>query len=143
MAMSRGCTVALIIVAAILLLIIVGIFIVWLNRDKVGNYLLDKAITSAETEIIANLPDGYTEAQVHDLMSEFKAAIKNGDVSGPEIQELAQSFQAAMSDKEISKEEGAHLLMLIQKAIGKEPQMPEQAPIDSLPDTLQAVPDSA
>lgn len=143
MAMSRGCTVALIIVAAIVLLIIVAIFIVWLNRDKVGNYILDKAITAAETEITANLPDGYTEAQVHDLMAELKTAIKNGTIGGPEIQELAGSFQAAMSDKEISKEEGAHLLMLIEKALGKEPPTPEEAPADTLPDTTMAVPDSA
>ncbi len=143
MAMSRGCTVALIIVAAILLLIIVGIFIVWLNRDKVGNFLLDKAITTAETEIVANMPDGYTEAQVHELMTELKTAIKNGEISGPEIQALAQSFQAAISDNNISKEEGAHLLMLIQQALGKEPQLPEETPTDSLPDTLQAVPDTA
>lgn len=143
MAMSRGCTVALIIVAAILLLIIVGIFIVWLNRDKVGNYLLDKAIGTAETEIVANLPDGYTEAEVHDLMIRLKTAIKNGEISGPEIQELAQSFQAAVGDQQISKEEGAHLLMLIQQALGEKPKTPEQAPLDSLPDTLQAVPDTA
>lgn len=143
MAMSRGCTVALIIVAAILLLIIVGIFIVWLNRDKVTNYMLDKAVAAAETKITANLPDGYTEAQVHDLMAELKTAIKNGEISAPEIQELAGSFQTAVSDNEISKEEGAHLLALIEKALGKEPPMPEEAPADTMPDTVQAVPDSA
>jgi cell division protein FtsX len=143
MAMSRGCTVALIIVAAILLLIIIGIFIVWLNREKVGNYLLDQAISTAETKIDANLPEGYTEAQVHDVMMELKTAIKNGDISGPQIQELAGAFQAAISDNEISKEEGAHLLTLIQHTLGKEPQAPEETPTDSLPDTLQAAPDSA
>lgn len=143
MAMSRGCTVALIIVAAILLLIIVGIFIVWLNRDNLKNYALDKLVTLAETQIVADLPDGYTEAQVHDLMNELKTAIKNGEISAPEMQEMLNSFQTAMSDKQIDKEEGAHLLMLIQQALGKEPQMPEEAPTDSLPDTLQAVPDTA
>lgn len=143
MAMSRGCTVALIIVAAIVLLIIVGLFILWLNRDNIKNYAVDKIVTMAETQIVANLPDGYTEAQVHDLMAEFKTAMKNGDISAPEIQELAQSFQTAMSDKEISKEEGAQLLMLIEKALGKEPPIPEEAPADTLPDTTMAVPDSA
>ncbi len=143
MAMSRGCTVALIIVAAILLLIIVGIFIVWLNRDSIKNYAVDKLVTMAEMQIVANLPDGYTEAQVHDLMSQLKTAIQNGEVGAAEMQQLADAFKAAVEDKQISKEEGAHLLMLIQKALGKEPQMPEEAPTDTLPDTLQAVPDTA
>lgn len=143
MAMSRGCTVALIIVAAILLLIIVGIIIVWVNRDNIKNYAVDKLVTMAETEIVADLPDGYTEAQVHDLMSQLKTAIKNGEIGANDMQQLANAFQAAVDDKQISKEEGAHLLMLIENALGTEPTMPEEAPADSLPDTLQAVPDTA
>ncbi len=139
MAMSKGCTVALIVVAAILLLIIVGLIVIWINKDKIVEAGIDYIIQTTEDQIVTNLPDGYTPETVHELMAELKTAIKNGEIPGPEIQRLAETFQQAMGDNEIDKEEGAHLLEMIQEALGKE--LPP--PVDSLPDTLQAVPDSA
>jgi hypothetical protein len=139
MAMSKGCTVALIIVAAILLLIIAFFIILYFSRHKIMNSMID----DLKTKIVANLPEGYTEAQVDTLMNDLKVGIKNGEINRQELQELAGSYQTAISDRKISKEEGANLLMLIEKALGKKPPTPEEAPADTLPDTTVAVPDSA
>jgi len=56
---------------------------------------------------------------------------------------LAGTFQAAMADKKIDKEEGRRLLEMIQKALGREPMVPESVPQEQMPDSATAIPDSA
>jgi hypothetical protein len=143
MAMSRGCTIALIIVAAILLIIIIGLIIVYVNRDKIVEAGVDYMIENAEEKIIANLPDGYTPEMVQELMRELKAAIKNDQIPGSQLQEMIGVYRDMMDDNEITKEEGTRLLGMIEDALGREPSPDESMPVDSLPDSLQVVPDSA
>jgi hypothetical protein len=142
MAMSKGCTVALIILAAIVLLLIITGIILYTQRDKVGAFLLDTVINKASAEIIANLPDGYTEADVRMLMADLKTAVKNNEISGAEISELANAFKDAIGDEEITKDEGARLLEMIENALGRESPSTESSPVDSLSDSLQMAPDS-
>ena len=102
---------------------------------------IDYLIDNTETQIVADLPDGYTEDSVHQIMLDLKAAIKNGEIDGADIQKLGQIFQTAMADKTIDQEEGAEILKTIQKALGQEP--PEwEEDYEEIPDSLQAVPDS-
>jgi hypothetical protein len=143
MAMSKGCTITLIVLAVIVVIIIVGLVILWMNKDKLLEAGISYMTEAAETEIVKNLPDGYTPESVHDIMEELKAGIKDGRIEGLKAQELANTFQAAMADKEIDKEEGANLLGVIQDALGMQPVETEEMPVDSLPDSLQAIPDSA
>jgi len=142
MAMSKGCTVALIILAAILLLVIIGIIIVYVNKDKIMEAGVDYMIKNAEGKIVANIPDGYTPEMVHDAMQDLKVAIGNGEIPGPQLQAMVQTYQDVMGDDEITKEEGAHLLGMIEEALGRESPPTKPIPADSLPDSLQAVPDS-
>jgi len=144
MAMSKGCTIALIISAALVLLILVVVIIVWINKDKIIEAGLNQIVQTVETEIVTNLPDGYTPESVHQIMEELKAGIKSGKISSPAIQELAVAFKAAMdNDKKIDKDEGLRLLKLIEGVLGRESAVPNEAPSDSIPDTtLQAAPDS-
>ncbi|MCP4566633.1 MAG: hypothetical protein GY841_03520 [FCB group bacterium] len=139
MALSKGCTIGLIIAGVVVLLIIIGGVLLWVNKDKILEAGTDFLIDNTETEIVANLPEGYTEDNVRTIMSDLKAAIKNKEVAAPDIQEMAQTFQNAMADKTIDKEEGADILVLIQEALGQEPILPE---VEDIPDSLQAVPDS-
>jgi hypothetical protein len=139
MALSKGCTVALIVVAAIILLLVIGIFLL-------GPKLLEKGIEvlidKTEAEIIANIPDGYTPEMVHQIMEDLKVGVKNDQLSSAQIQELANTFQAAMADKELDQEEGRRLLVLIQEALGQEPPAVEEDSGEEIPDSLQMAPDS-
>lgn len=141
MAMSKGCTVALIVIAAILLLIIIGIIVVYVNRDKIMEAGVDYMIENTEERIVANLPEGYTPEMVHELMADLKAAIKNDEIPGSQLQMMMESYGDIMDDNEISKDEGAHLLGMIEDALGRESPM-ESMPSDSMPDSLQVAPDS-
>ncbi len=141
MAMSKGCTVALIVIAAILLLIIIGIIVVYVNRDKIMEAGVDYMIENTEERIVANLPEGYTSEMVHELMADLKTAIKNDEIPGSQLQMMMESYGNIMDDNEISKDEGAHLLGMIEDALGRESPM-ESMPSDSMPDSLQVAPDS-
>ncbi len=138
MALSKGCTIGLIIVGVIVLLLIIGGIFLWIYKDKILEAGIDYLIDNTETEIVTNLPEGYTEADVNRIMGDLKAAIKNKEVGSEDIQALAQTFQVAMADKTIDQEEGAEILTLIQEALGQDAIIPEEIPDDS----LEVVPDS-
>ena len=143
MARSKGCTIAIIALAVILLVIIVGLVLLWMNKDKLVDAAIGYVIETTEKEIVNNLPDGYTPEMVSQIMADLKTGLQNKTVSDAAIQELAGTFQAAMADKKIDKEEGRHLLEMIQKALGREPMVPESVPPEQLPDSTAAVPDTA
>ena len=139
--MSKGCTIGLIILAVLVVIIIIGIIILWANKEKIINASIDYIVTTAETQIIQNMPDGYTEDQVHQIMGDLKAAIKDGRTKPQDVQMLAHEFQTDMDDKVISKEEGAKLLAMIKAMV-----YGTGAPEDTLPempsDSMQLAPDS-
>jgi len=143
MARSKGCTIALIILVVLIVIILIGIVILWLNKDKIIEAGINYMTETVETEIIANLPEGYTEAEVHEIMGDLKTAIANDEISGPELQELVNISQAALADKTIDKDEARNLLQKIQLALGQTPPEVQEMPEDSLPDSMQVVPDSA
>ena len=144
MAMSKGCTIALIVLAALVLLILVVVIIVWINKDKIIEAGINQIVQTVETELVTNLPEGYTPDSVHQIMEELKAGIRSGKISSPAIQEMAVAFQTAIdNDKKIDKDEGLRLLKLIEDVLKRESAVPGETPADSLPDTtLQVVPDS-
>lgn len=135
MALSKGCTIGIIVGLVLIVIIVVGIY---LAISKGPDVLIDMT----RSAILKNLPDGYTSEMVNQVMDDLKTAYKNDQLSGPQIQELVASFQASMADKEIDKEEGRKLLVMIQGAIGQEPPPVEEIPEEEMLDTLQAVPDS-
>ncbi len=143
MARSKGCTIAIIVLAVIVLILIVGMVFVWINRGKIVDAVTGYAIEATQQEIVNNLPDGYTAEMVNQIMADLKTGLQNKTVSDAAIQELAGTFQAAMADKKIDKEEGRHLLEMIQRALGREPMVPESVPQEQLPDSATAVPDTA
>lgn len=142
MAMSKGCTIALVVFAIFVLLLIIGGVVLWMNKDKLVEAGVDYTINTVEKEITANIPPGYTAESVHQIMVAFKAGIKSKEIDAQETQQLANTFKTAMTDKKIDATEGAQLLEMIIAALP-----PGTVPTDSLPgqipmDSLQLVPDS-
>jgi hypothetical protein len=137
MAMSKGCTIGLIVLAVIVIILIIGVILVYVNRDKIMEAGIGMMIEAAETEILKDVPDGYTPEQVKSIMAQLKEGVKSDLIDKDEAQELANEFQYIMSDKKIDKEEGAKLLGMIQDALDMEHMVP-----DDMPDSMQAIPDS-
>jgi len=135
--MSKGCTIGLIVLAVIVIILIVGVILIYVNRDKIMEAGIGYMIETTETEILKDIPDGYTPEQVKNIMAQLKDGIKTDKIDQEEAQVLASEFQYVMSDKKIDKEEGAKLLGMIQKALDMTPMEHED-----MPDSMQAVPDS-
>lgn len=140
MAMSKGCTITLIIVGVIALLIAIGGWWAWSNKDKLVEAGVSKVLDATATEIKKDMPDGYDDASVDQVMADFKAAVKEKKISAATIQPLAQYFQNAMADEVLDKEEGAKILGMMLDAMGQAVPEPVDIPVDS---TAMAVPDSA
>lgn len=139
MAMSKGCTIGLIIGAVIVLLIIVGVIFVVMNKDKIFEAGITYLIDTVETELVSEPPEGYTADSIHELMAEFKIKINNKELDPTTIQKLAGNFREAMADEEFDQEEKLTLLLSIEEAVGRSPAETEE----EFPDTLEIVPDSA
>lgn len=143
MAMSKGCTIALVVFAIFILLIIILGIVLWMNKDKLVDVWLDTTINMVEKEITANIPPGYTPESIHQIFSAFKAGVKNKEIDAQEGQRLAKTFQDAMQDKKIDADEGTRLLQMIIEALppGTIP-ADTTAPVEPPVDSLQVVPDS-
>ncbi|MFH1701358.1 MAG: hypothetical protein ABIE07_12315 [Candidatus Zixiibacteriota bacterium] len=142
MAMSKGCTIALIVVAVLAAIIIIGGVLVWLNKDKIMQAGIDQMVGMAEVEIKASLPEGYSEESVTELMGELKAALNENKIAADKIQGLAANLREAMADKHFDVEESKDMLNLIEDALGKEPSVMNDMGEEEMPGDSLAVPDS-
>ncbi len=140
--MSRGWTIGLIILAIVVFVVIVGVILVWVYKDKIIEAGTEYMVDMTEKEIVNDLPEGYTAEMVHRIMVDLKTGIKSGEIDDTEKQKLARAFQTAMADKKIDREEGESVLIIIQRALGREPIVPEEMPGEAMPDTLEPVPDT-
>ncbi len=142
MAMSKGCTIALIIVGILLVILIVGIVLVIVNKDRIIEAGLNVMTGAIENELAENPPPGYTAESIHTLLEDFKAAIKNQSFDPDKIQELGPELQSAMGDNEITREEAVSLVRLIEDIMNRPTAIDTTMTDQTLPDTLEAVPDS-
>lgn len=138
MAMSKGCTIALIIVVVLVVIIAgIGIFI-WLNFDK----FVMGAIDQAHEMILENIPEEYSEADVNAIFTEFKRKYEADELDKEKTARLAQEFQLVVSDEKIDVAEARSLLDQMREIIGYE--MQEPSPMEEeVPDSLMAEPAGA
>lgn len=137
--MSKGCTIGLIVMAVIVVIIIVGAVLVYMNRDKIFEAGISYLVDAVETELASEPPEGYTAESIHELLAEFKIKIKNQELDPATTQKLAGGFREALADEEFDQEEKLQMLHLIEEAVGRSPAEMEE----EFPDTLEIVPDSA
>ena len=115
--MSKGCLIALIICAIIAVIIIAMAVVCYVYKDELIEAGLNTMTETLSAEIVKDLPEGVTELDVNNLMTEFKQAIKEQKVDQFELQNLSSTFQQIMDDKVITKEEGKKILDQIREAI--------------------------
>lgn len=137
--MSKGCTISLIVVLAVIVIIVLGVFLFW---DKIKQAGIDTMITGVETGLKENLPEGYSEEYVTELISEFRTAVHEDRIASDKLQGLITNLQAAMDDKQIDVDESKLMINLIEDALGKEPLVIEEMIDEEMPDDSLAVPDS-
>jgi hypothetical protein len=129
MAMSKGCTVALIIFVVLVVIIVGAVVLIYMNMDK----LMGKMVDKMEEQVLAHQPEGYTEEDIKAIMAELKVAMEEDRVGPEDMQRMAQYMT-----EEFDEQRSLELLNMIQEILGHPEVQEEEMP----PDTLQAVPDS-
>jgi len=141
MALSRGCTIGLIIVAILVVIVIIIGALIYANWDSIKGKFIGTMINMAQEEVLKDIPDGYSESDVKRIFTDLKNGLEDETIDSEDIKELANSFQTALEDKTIDADEGRKLLELIQDALGQTPPMIEEAPFDTIMDSLEIVPE--
>ncbi len=136
--MSKGCTIALIVAGILVLLVLAGGIYICSNPEKLVGILLDQL----EKEIVGNLPEGESAESVHQLMTDFKAAFKNGKVPPEAMQKLSTGFQSAFADKKLEPAESQEILNSIRSILGYEPSAIDTSTAHPVQDTTAIPADS-
>jgi hypothetical protein len=121
--MSKGCRIALIIFGILLLLVIAVIVLSYVFCSQIQDFVIEKAVNSAEEAVLRDLPAGFDEQEVKSTFREFKEALKSGALQDEEnaerLQKLVHEVQYALSDEEIDKEELERILGLMKQIVGR------------------------
>ena len=110
----RGCKIAAIVGAIILIIVIIGGILICTNIEKIGKYAMNKGIDVFEKEMIDNLPEGYDVDRVERAFDHARQAIEDGKLkgeeAGAEIQALSTAVQNALADDELTVEEADEIV---------------------------------
>ena len=115
--MSKGCMVALIIVAVIAVIIIALSIVCYVYKDQLVEFGLEKTVDMVAVEIKANLPEGISSNDVDGVVGDFKKALKEKKIKAEKIQAVAAMFQEIMDDKKVDKDEAQKFLKQLKAAI--------------------------
>ncbi len=114
--MPKGCLITIAVIAG---LIVVGALLSYIFCDEIQQFTMNKMIDSIAVEIKNNLPDGVTEYDVDNTITDLKNAINDHKIDSEERQELIALMQAVFDDQKINKEEAARLLDAVKEAISE------------------------
>jgi len=107
----KGCRIALIVAGVVVVILIVGGYFAC---PRIAKLAVDKSLSALENKVIAELPPGYDEAEVHTIFEKVRTAFKEGKIKGDnvavQIQETSQVIQAALQDGKLTPEETDKIL---------------------------------
>lgn len=118
--------VALIIVGIIVILVIATSIVCYVKRDDIARAVMDKSHEWISTQIKANIPEGYSEADVDRITGNFFNALKDGKIDREKFEGIVQKFRSQAEDKNISTDEAKELLEEMQRLL-------KSVPVDKIP----------
>ncbi|MCX6826337.1 MAG: hypothetical protein NTV06_03570 [candidate division Zixibacteria bacterium] len=102
---SKGCLIALVIIAAIIVLIIAMSIICYVKRDSMLQWGVIKMTETIKREALVNLPDSLTESDIDSAATDFIQALKNKSVDQKQMRQIILVYQDLMKDGKIDKDE--------------------------------------
>ncbi len=120
--MGKGCKIVMIVGIILLAILVGGLVLSYFYCSEIMTSLIKKSVDSLETEVLNNLPEGFTVDDVKARFAEFKDVVLKQTQAGkitPEVQAWAQDVQKALADKKISKEELEQLFDQMKKIVSQ------------------------
>lgn len=104
--MKKGCIILIIIAAVIL----IGAGLLWINKDKIIRFAMEKSFEAMEKAVVTNLPVSVSQDSVRVLFSRTMDKIKSREIKGEDLRDLLMTFQSGMSDRSLDSLEVADIL---------------------------------
>ncbi|MEW6016109.1 MAG: hypothetical protein AB1690_12410 [Candidatus Zixiibacteriota bacterium] len=135
--MSRGCLIALVVFAVILVIVIAMSIVCYVKRDSIMEWGVLQISGQMQREITADPPEGITKEEVDSVFNQFNQAVKEKKVDPADMQSLTVMIQEIMKDKKVDHEEALRFMNAMKEASGQAipaetPAEPEPQPVDSV-----------
>ena len=85
--MKKGCIILIIIAAVIL----IGAGLLWINKDKIINFAMEKSFEAMEKAVVTNLPVSIAQDSARALFDRTLDKIKSREINSEELKEDALS----------------------------------------------------
>ena len=110
----------LLLVAGVIgLVILVAAILLYFNRDKIASFAMDRALTSVEGRLIAELPAGMAPDSVRAEFASLHTLLASGSVTADEIKDLAATYYGAMKDERLDSAEVRQMVEQVKKLIAR------------------------
>ncbi len=97
--------VLLTILGVFVVLIIVGVVWIYMNKEKITNFAVEKGFTAMESAVLQNSPSNISEDEVKKVFEETVAKIKSGDFDKEKMKTIATTFQTSFQDQKLDSTE--------------------------------------
>ena len=105
--------------AVVGLVVLVGAVLLYVNRDKISSFAMDRALTKIEPQVLQSLPGAKDEEAAKAGFAALHERLQSGDVRPDEIKELAAMFYNSYKDEKLDSVEVRQIVDQIQKLLRK------------------------
>ena len=107
----------LIVAGIVGLVVIAGATLLYINRDKIASYAMDRALTTVEGQVLQHMPDQTTVVAVKKDFATLHDRLQAGSVKVEEIKEFAAMFYNSYKDERLDSLEVRQLIDKIHKLV--------------------------
>jgi len=100
----------LILGVVVLLVIVVGGFLVYTNKDKLANMAIEKGFEALETKVLANLPQSIPADSAKAIFASALSKVQRGEVDQARLQKMFTDMQTTLQESELDSTHVANLL---------------------------------
>ena len=106
--------------AVLSLVVVVGALLLYLNRDKITAYAVDRALSKVEEQVLQNIPD---PKAAHEAKLQFAALherLQRGTVKSDDVKDLAATFYNKYREGKIDTLTARQLVEQVQRLAEKQ-----------------------
>jgi hypothetical protein len=102
------------------LVVLIGAILLYVNRDKISSYAMDRALTKIEPQVIQHLPNARDTETVKAEFAALHERLQSGHVKPDEIKELAALFYNSYKDERLDSAEVRQLVDQVHTILQKQ-----------------------
>jgi hypothetical protein len=99
--------------------IIVAVILLYLNRDTIASYAMDRALKSVEGRVLATLPADLPADSVQQEFASLHQLLQSGSVSVEEIKDLAALYYTSTKDDRLDSTEVRQLVVQVRVLVAR------------------------